>query len=98
MDVASALRKSDDEALAMADFIIEFQVAKLSPPSRSPNASSIRFSGRASGVAGLTGVSRFNPLAAELIAKHFRMFLRREAEDVVSNVIPPKVMTARAER
>ena len=38
MDVASALRKSDDEALAMADFIIESQVAKLSPPSRSPNA------------------------------------------------------------
>lgn len=46
----------------------------------------------------LARVSRFNPLAAELVAKHFRMFLRGEAEDVVSHVIPPKVVTARAER
>ena len=33
--------------------------------------------------------------AAELVAKHFRMFLRRESEDVISNVITPKIVTAR---
>ena len=52
---------------------------------------------RASSIVRLAGPCRLNHVATKLLAKHLCVFLQRKAEDVVANVIAPKVVAASAE-